>query len=411
MSALPALPPSWGVPHPSMVRPGETPPGWDPNVFRNGLGALGGTQYDAAHITDAAHEARERLLTWAPQTVKEHRNKHDALALSLTTNQLAFFKHKGEPRAIARVGFMQMDKLVPGLGLGALGGFLAESSSWRDRKAFNKLHKHYVEKVIPEMDDSTFYWFRGEHPAADGFGAAKLPAGWHRQPGSRYVRNTRSGQVVVKKVDASQKWGEPAGWQVSFDETDGGGIDFMDRHKTASGAMREAEAWWRTGAGFGAAGRPDLREKWAKSHAAKNNVLFRAKRVLSGDVTDTKSLEKATKAFQATYLDYIRAGGGLRLSTGSVIAVVKRAIATAKAAQSGDMAALGAFAGKDADAFARQGERAYLNSRTRGSNPFAWGSWQGQAWDDGWYAASRAWTDEALYRAGLNGASFGARRR
>ena len=27
------LPPSWGVPDPSMVRPGETPEGWDSNLF------------------------------------------------------------------------------------------------------------------------------------------------------------------------------------------------------------------------------------------------------------------------------------------------------------------------------------------------------------------------------------------
>ena len=33
------LPGSWGVPHASMVRPGETPEGWDPNLFR-GFGGL-----------------------------------------------------------------------------------------------------------------------------------------------------------------------------------------------------------------------------------------------------------------------------------------------------------------------------------------------------------------------------------
>ena len=61
------------------------------------------------------------------------------------------------------------------------------------------------------------------------------------------------------------------------------------------------------------------------------------------------------------------------------------------------------FGGADASYYERQGERAYLNGKTRGSNPHAWGSWQAQAWDDGWHTGSRAWTDEALYYAGLNG--------
>jgi hypothetical protein len=51
------LPGSWGVPDASMVRPGETPAGWDPNLFR-GFGAVdkGALRRERAGLIDAYRE-------------------------------------------------------------------------------------------------------------------------------------------------------------------------------------------------------------------------------------------------------------------------------------------------------------------------------------------------------------------